>query len=62
MKQLIFNSYIIDSETGKIRWFPDIPYDVVFEDETSFYLAPQNGTKCGIQKCLEGDFFEVSEN
>lgn len=58
-KQIIFNSYVVDSETSKIHWFPDIPYDVVSEDERSYYLAPQNGTKCGIERCLEGELYEL---
>lgn len=58
-KQIVFNSYITDSETHKIRWFPDIPYEVIFEDDHAYYLAPQNGVKCGIKKCLEGEFYEL---
>ena len=58
-KQVIFNTYVVDIETGKVRWFPNIPYEIINEDEKSFYLAPQNGVKCGIHKSLEGDLYEL---
>lgn len=58
-KQIVFKTYTVDTETGKVRWFPDIPYDIINEDDYSYYLAPQNGVKCGIHKSLEGDLYEL---
>lgn len=49
----------IEDEESKIKWTKGVKYKVNYETDDLYYVSSQHGTKCAIEKKLEGTCFNV---